>query len=142
MLVGFDPYLLFTNLPLHKAQRQRKLLWDQASRPGGESSQVLNFKVVSWAASDLSQLPVSEVSLHGIGQIEHKVAVGRIEADHDFFSRISTPDAVVLVVTTDADLARLAHFARPGERRQEVIHPLEVKERQFVLCTEGTSWLQ
>jgi hypothetical protein len=36
VLVGLYPYLLITNLPLLKSQRQSELLWDQIRRPGDD----------------------------------------------------------------------------------------------------------
>ena len=47
MRVGFDPYLLITNLPLlNRVQRQRKLLRKQTCGPSGYISQILDLEVL------------------------------------------------------------------------------------------------
>jgi hypothetical protein len=51
-LVGYDPYLLFTNLPLHEAQRQCKLLWNETCRPSGKPGEVLHLQVPSRSTPD------------------------------------------------------------------------------------------
>jgi hypothetical protein len=78
-----------------------------------------DFDVAGWVASDFLWFFLCWVILLRPGQVEDKVTVGRVEADHDFLLDTSTSDAAILVLSVDTNLTGLAHFARPGERGQE-----------------------
>ena len=74
--------------------------------------------------------------------IEDEAAVRRVKADPNLLVRIGATDTVSLALAADADLATLVRYARPGEGGQESIYASKVKERQFPVCTEETSWLK
>ncbi len=53
----------------------------------------------------------------GIG-VEDEVSIGWVKANEDFTTSIGTPDGIVVVASSDADLASSTGLTRPDERGQ------------------------
>ncbi len=72
------------------------------------------------------------LELVGIG-IEDEVSIGWVKANEDFTTGISAPDRIVVVMSTQADLASSTDLARPDEGGQVSIDAAQVEVSQFVL---------